>query len=168
MHNRPIAPWPFLITLLIFSCHQAATDKAPAGDSTDKKAPPPEALHNPEFRDQPKKDPAVIYKEEIKDDHLNHWSFSVNLYETSRTMDYRVKMQFEELPGDDTIHLPDLGTPPRPVLKKGDDKYTCIIGFLDNDNQFREYKLVYARNDQLGIKTLKHYSVTQGYKLVSQ
>jgi hypothetical protein len=156
------------MTLMILSCHQAATDKDSSADSTDKKTAPLEALHNPEFRQQPKKEPAVIYKEEIKDDHLNHWSFSVNLYETARTLDYRVKMQYEELPGEDTIHLPDLGTPPRPVLKKGDDKYTCIIGFLDNDNQFREYKLVYARHDQLGIKTLKHYSVTQGYRLVSQ
>ena len=126
-------------------------------------------MHNPEYRQEVKKEAVADYKEDIESDRLNRWSFSVHLYETHRTMDYRVRMQYEELQGEDTIHLPDLGTPPRLVLKKGSDKYSCIIGFLDNDNAFREYKLVYfSKQQELGIHTLRHYSVTQGYKLVSQ
>jgi len=116
-----------------------------------------------------KKEAVAEYKEEIKSDRLNHWAFSVHVYETNRTQDYRVKMQYEELQGEDTIHLPDLGTPPKLVLKKGNEQYSCIIGFIDNDSAFREYKLVYfSKQQELGIHTLKHYAVTQGYKLVSQ
>ncbi len=70
--------------------------------------------------------------------------------------------------GDDTIKLPDLGGQPRPVIQKGPDKYSCILGFMDNDSAFREYKMVYAKGDVFGIKTLKHYAVTQGYRLVSE
>jgi hypothetical protein len=106
------------------------------------------------------------YTEEKHD--MNNWVFSVKVYETGKTLDYRLKMQYETLEGDDTVHLPDLGTPPRLIIQKGKDKYSCVVGFMDNDNQFREYKLVYVqKGGVLATKTLKHYSVTQGYRLVS-
>jgi hypothetical protein len=169
MNKRPPAAWLLIFLFIYSSCHSPSAGKTPSGDSTAQKPAPVEAVHNPEFRQQVKKEAVADYKEDIAGDRLNRWDFSVHLYETNRTLDYRVKMQYEELKGEDTIHLPDLGTPPRLVIKKGGDKYSCIIGFMDNDNAFREYKLVYfSRQQELGIHTLKHYSVTQGYKLVSQ
>lgn len=167
MQRSAIVPLLLLIPVYFFACHSPAPDKT-GRDSSDKKpVAGVETLHNPEYRQQVKKEAVAEYKEDIND-HLNNWSFSVRLYETSKTVYYRVKMKYEELQGEDTLRLPDLGVAPRPVLQKGKDKYSCIIGFLDNDNTFREYKLVYVNKQELGIKTLKHYSVTQGYKLVSQ
>ncbi len=87
-----------------------------------------------------KKEPVAEYKEKIEDRLNKNWFFSVRLYETSRTLSYRVNMKYEELEGDDTLKLPDLGTPPKPVIQKGADPYSCMIGFMDNDNKFREYK----------------------------
>jgi hypothetical protein len=48
------------------------------------------------------------------------------------------------------------------------DQFSCIIGFLDNDKQFRELKLVQAKGDQLKIATLRHWVVTDHFRLVSQ
>ena len=94
--------------------------------------------------------------------------FSVRLYETAKTMSYRVAVEWEGLPASDTIKLPDIGSEPHPVLQKGADKSSCVIGFLDNDKVFREIKLVNAKGDQLKISTLKHWVVTDHYRLVSQ
>ncbi len=57
-------------------------------DSSDRK-PKVEALHNPEYRKQVKKEPVAEYRED-KSDNLNKWFFSVGAYETARTQYYRV------------------------------------------------------------------------------
>jgi len=69
-------------------------------------------------------------------------------------------MQFEEIRGEDTLILPNFGFIPKPILRKGKDKYACIIGFMDKENKFREYKLVYVKDgSRLKLVTLNHYSV---------
>ncbi len=167
MRSIPIVLSVISLSFSFFSCHSPAADPAASGADSSK-ARAVEAIHLPEFRSEVKKEPVAEYKEKI-DDRLNkNWFFSVRLYETSRTLSYRVNMKYEELEGDDTLKLPDLGTPPRPVIQKGKDPYSCMLGFMDNDNQFREYKLVSVKGDQLAIKAVKHYSVTQGYRLVSE
>jgi hypothetical protein len=71
-----------------------------------------------------------------------------------------MKIQFEEVRGEDTIKIPDLGIEPKPVIQKGNEKYSCVVGFLDANNQFREYKLIHVENsNQLKVTTLKHYFV---------
>jgi hypothetical protein len=156
------------LSFSFFSCHSSPAGQAgPGADSSGGKASV-EAIHNPEFRQQVKKEAVAEYKEKVNDRLNTNWFFSVQLYETSRTLSYRVHMQYEELEGEDTLVLPDLGAAPRPVIQKGKDNYSCMIGFMDKDNKFREYKLVSAKGDQLAIKAVKHYAVTQDYRLVDQ
>ena len=167
MKNFLVAVLVLLTSFCLSSCHSSGAHTGTDADSARSAAAPvPESVHNPEFREHLKTAAVADYKEEKND--MNNWFFSARLYETPKTMYYRLEMQYEELKGDDTLRLPDLGTPPRPVIRKGKDKYSCIIGFMDNEDQFREYKLVYVKdNEVLATKTLKHYSVTQGYRLVS-
>lgn len=114
----------------------------------------------PEDRREVKKEPVAEYKEKT-DDPLNDWYFTVRLYETPKTFEYRLTMQFEEIRGTDTLRLPNFGIMPKPVLQKGKEKYSCIIGFLDKDNKFLEYKKVYVKEGrQLKLVTLRVYSVT--------
>ena len=118
----------------------------------------------PDERKQIKKDPVASYKEKA-DDALNDWYFSVRLFETKKTFDYLLKMQFEEIRGEDTVRLPNLGFEPKPELRKGKDKYSCIIGFLDQQHNFREYKLVSVKNgNELKLTTLNRYSVVPSSK----
>ena len=112
----------------------------------------------PEFRKEIRSEAIATYKEKT-DNPLNDWYFRVSLYETSRTFHYLVKLEYEEIRGTDTLKLPNFGTLPRPVIQKGPDKYSCIIGFLDKENKFREYKKVYVKNNSLKVTAIKHYSV---------
>ena len=118
-----------------------------------------DALAIPETRSTVNPNPVQEFKEKT-DNPLNDWYFSVKLYETPQTFHYLLKMKFEEVEGEDTIRLPNFGIEPKPVLKKGGSKYSCIIGFLDSKGQFREYKLVHVENgSDLKLTTLKHYSI---------
>lgn len=113
----------------------------------------------PENRIDIKKEPIAAHVEKT-DDPLNDWYFSVKLYETEKTFHYRMQLEFEEIRGTDTLKIPDIGIVPEPVIRKGEDRYSCIIGFLDKDKQFREYKKVHVKNNTLKVTSLKHYAVT--------
>jgi hypothetical protein len=47
-------------------------------------------------------------------------------------------------------------------VKPGTEKLSCIIGFVDNQNNFREYKLLSAEDNNLKLTVLKSYAVS-GY-----
>ncbi|MHA4811832.1 hypothetical protein ACX0G9_27300 [Flavitalea flava] len=160
----------FVTSLSFFACHSSSTGNTGEKDSLIQKAAREfDVRRAPEDRKEPKKEAVVEYKEKMKSD-LNDHEFSVHLFETGKTNYYRVKMQSGTLIGEDTVKLPDLGTEPRPVLQKGKDRYSCIIGFMDNEDSFREYKLVYVKGegDALSIKTLKHYRVSSHFRLETQ
>ncbi|MBS1918221.1 MAG: hypothetical protein JST87_18275 [Bacteroidetes bacterium] len=152
------ASFAFYLVMALISC-QSGNSNTSATDSSGNK---PVVLNPtndiPEFRKEVAKEPVDQFREKT-DNPINDWYFSVKLYETPVTFHYLIKMQFEELTGEDTLKLPNFGTIPKPVIKKGDAKYSCIIGFMDNENKFREYKLVHVDGNQLKITTLKHYAV---------
>ena len=109
------------------------------------------------------KEPVASYSEKT-DNPLNDWYFKVQLFETEKTFEYLIKLQFEEIRGEDTLKLPNFGRMPEPQIKKGDEKYSCIIGFLDKENKFREYKKVYVQDNHLKITAIKH----NGVRVVNQ
>jgi hypothetical protein len=121
---------------------------------------------NPEMRQHVSSEPVAEYR--VKTNEKLDRYFSVRLFETSYTMRYLAKVEFEGLTGEDTVRLPDIGSAPHPALQKGPEKYSCIIGLQDNNKQFRELKKVYIteKEDQLKITTLKHYVVTENYRLL--
>src|SRR6185436_12934598 len=111
----------------------------------------------PEFRDSVQSEPVTEYSERTENP-LNEWYFSVKIFETKKTFHYLMKLQYEEMKGEDILKLPNTGTAPKPVIQKGPDKYSCIVGFMDMNNQFREYKKVYVTGNHLKITALKHYA----------
>jgi hypothetical protein len=167
--KSPLIPFVLSTVLLIFAGRNAAAQEHTRKDTfridpSNPVLPPPR--QNSEDRSKIKKEPVAEYREPTG--HRNG-NFIVKLYETSRTMRFRIDVDYEGLPGDDTLRFPDLGTPPRPVLKKGSTPLSCVIGFLDNDNLFREVKLVYVtpKGNQFKITTLRHWHVSTHYRLVN-
>jgi hypothetical protein len=143
----------------LLSCQSNNSRTNNTDSSTGKTHIIKQANYIPLVRKDIKKDPVDQYEEKT-DDRLNDWRFSVKLYETPKTFNYLIEMQFEEVQGEDTLRLPNLGNLPKPVLKKGEEKYSCVVGFIDNENKFREYKLVHVEKGNLKITPLKHYSVS--------
>lgn len=147
-----------VLVFLMVGCGQSGSHSTPDNEDSSGTAVVNPAASIPLYRDSVKKEPVTEYR--VKTDNpLNDWYFSVRLYETRKTFHYLIRLQFEELKGTDTLKLPNFGTLPRPEIRKGPEQYSCIIGFLDKDNQFREYKKVYVVGDRLKITALKHYAV---------
>ena len=147
---------PALIIIATVGCSDPS--KHDTNDQGAESNPKPLTVTIPEYRDSVSKQAVAQHREKV-DNPLNDWYFSVRLYETPRTFHYLVKLQFEEIEGEDTLKLPNFGTLPKPVIEKGKDQYSCIIGFLDKENKFREYKKVHVQGNRLKITTLKHYAV---------
>ena len=83
--------------------------------------------------------------------------FGAEVFETPETFKYFVVMYYDGTILNDTLTLPDLGIQPVVQIKPGTEKLSCFIGFLDDKNVFREYKMLAIKNDQLILKTLKRY-----------
>jgi len=153
--------------IIALSCNHtekknSAADPTPAANTTPAVTAADEI---PLYRDSVRTEPVAEYR--VRTDHpLNEWYFQVRLYETPKTFHYLIKLQYEEIRGEDTLKLPNFGKLPEPVIRKGPEQYSCIIGFMDKDNQFREYKKVYVENEQLKITALKQYGVTRSRKEV--
>lgn len=148
-----------LCLLLSISCGQGNENTAEKKDSAATASEPALRPENvPLDRDNVKKEPVAEYKVRTENP-LNDWYFQVQLYETPKTFHYLIKLEYEVIEGKDTLKLPNFGMMPKPVIQKGPDKYSCIIGFLDKDNKFREYKKVYVKGNTLKIEAIKHYGV---------
>lgn len=147
----------YLVLLLIISCSENNT--AGSKENTEHKTTSNVKPVISTTRDTVKTAPVATYAVRT-DNPLNEWYFKVQLFETPQTFKYLVKLQFEEIQGEDTLTLPNLGTMPEPLIQKGPDKYSCILAFKDQDGEIREYKKVYVKNNSLKITALKHYTVT--------
>lgn len=147
-----------LIPFFAISCASGPEKKDEAQPATEQKVLNP-ANNIPEERTEVKEEPVASYSVKT-DDPLNDFYFSVKLFETKKTFHYLMKLEFEAIDGKDTLKLPNFGIMPEPVIKKGPEKYSAIIGFMDKDKQFREYKKVYVVGDKLKVTALKHYGVS--------
>jgi hypothetical protein len=90
---------------------------------------------------------------------LNNWHFSVKVYETEERFHYLMKLEYMELRKTDTLKIPNIGIEPKIEIHKAKDEYSCIVGFFDKNNNFKEYKLVSAKDDKLKVTVLHHYGV---------
>jgi hypothetical protein len=83
--------------------------------------------------------------------------FGAEIFETPATFKFLLVMYFDGTTQNDTLAFPDLGILPVVQIKPGTENLSCIIGFLDNKNVFREYKMVAIKNNRLVLSTLKRY-----------
>jgi len=150
---------PLLFSIFIISCgsKEPSKSKQPVVEKKPDTRSPADKI--PAFRKEISKKAIASYKEKT-DNPLNDWYFQVQLFETERTFHYLMKLEYETIHGIDTLRLPNFGTLPEPVIQKGPEKYSCIVGFLDKDKKFREYKKVYVKNEVLKVTAIKHYAVS--------
>ena len=141
--------------MLLLACNSASHTNT-NGDTTTSSISITETIA--QDRETPKPNAIATYEVKLNND-LNDWYFRVKLFETNKRFVYKVTMQYQEITGEDMIEFPNLGYEPLPELRKGPSDLECIVGFLDQNKTFREYKLVSAKNDQLKITTLKRYAV---------
>ncbi len=146
--------YPFIMAVIIVaSCKNNDKNPAPS-DST-------VVISNdtiPETRTSVKKEPVASYSQPVKDE-LNDWKFVVQIYETKKTFQFTLRVQYKELRVSDSLKIPNFGIRPVVELRKGPEPFSCIIGFLDKKGEFKEYRKAYIKNDNLKITTLNNYYV---------
>jgi hypothetical protein len=138
------------LVVLLFSCNTETgsnnnRDSAVSGEIAETRS-----VVNP--------NPVKVYTETVKSFETTD-EFKVALFETEETYHYLIKINYKNLEAEDTLRVPNFGEVPSVEIKKGDKRPSCIVGFLDNDKQFRESKLVYFDDNKIGIHILKHYGV---------
>ncbi len=136
--------------LLLF-CLSACQSDTLAGEDTNETKTLVTNDTIPELRDSISKMPVATYISS-KGEKLE-----VKVYETQLTFQFIMKMKYKFLDEPDTLHIPNFGIRPRIVIKDGEDEQSCIIGFLDKKNQFRDYKLITVKTGNLQVKVLKRY-----------
>ncbi|CAN5431242.1 hypothetical protein BH10BAC2_BH10BAC2_49720 [soil metagenome] len=144
----------FFSLLIIFSScdnESSIVVENPTKDSVVNKEPVPE------MRTTVNTKPVASFSKKVPDE-LNDWKFAVNIYETKETFHYLMKMQYMELTAEDTLKIPNFGIVPNIEVKAGKEPYSCIIGFLDKQNVFKEYKLVTAKEGNLSVRILHRYA----------
>ena len=100
----------------------------------------------PEVRKVVNNKPIASYLVPVNDPVLKQ-KFGVEIYETSLTFQYLLRMQYEGMRVTDTLKIPNFGTWPAVKINPGKDKLSCIIGFLDKKKDFKEYKMLTAKGD---------------------
>jgi hypothetical protein len=139
--------------ILLFSCNQK---KESEGTNESSMTILNDTI--PTVRKVVSKAAVASYSEVVKDmDNLNDWKFAVDVFETAETFKYKVKIKYKELDADDDLTLPNFGIQPQVKLEKGEEELSCIIGFLDKDGAFMEFKRVEVIQNQLKIKQTKGY-----------
>jgi hypothetical protein len=160
LHHRSWIKWFLLPFACLSGCGHvnpgASTFHVDSSDPAIQSARPYD-----ETRSVVRIEPVAEYREKT-DNPLNDWYFTVRVFETPKTFEYLLKMQYEELKGEDTLRLPNFGMAPKPALKKGSVPYSCIVGFADRSGQFLPYKKVYVTEGRImKLTTLYKYSLTQ-------
>jgi len=115
--------------------------------------------------------PIAEYVKYLGDKASKDWKFSVNIYETKERFKFLLRMKctrtgYTEMNETDTLKIPNFGIQPKVEIHKGNDEFSCIIGFLDKKGEFKEYKQVAIKDNQMKLTTLRKYFVGV-YKTVS-
>jgi hypothetical protein len=142
-------------TLFIFACNNSNTLQSKnSGDTTS-------FVTNdtvPEGRAIVSKSPVASYMVPVGNRVLKQ-NFGVQVYETPLTFQYLLRMQFGGMIEMDTLKIPNFGIQPVVEVRPGKDKLSCIIGFLDKKKEFKEYKMLTAKGNQMKLIVLKRYYV---------
>ena len=147
-----------LLILLLIACN-AGSDKTPGNNGGDSVVLTSDKISADRKNINPQ--PVKTYSETIKSFETTD-EFKVGVYETELTFKYLVKISYKQLEVKDTLRVPNFGTQPVVEIKKGDSiRPSCIVGFLDKEQNFRESKLVYYKDDKIKVKVLKYYAVFQ-------
>lgn len=150
--------YSFLLLLALLCCNKSEK----SSENTTNGNEPGRAINDtiPLTREKVEKSPVASYSEKVKDE-LNDWRLAVDIYETKETFKFLMKIEYMVQEAEDTLTIPNFGIMPKVEIRKGPEKESCIVGFLDKKGEFKEYKLIALKEKQLKIKTLKYYARTR-------
>lgn len=112
----------------------------------------------PPERDKVSAAPVAAYSVKVPDE-LNEFQFAVKLYETPLRFRYKATVRYKMMDVKDSVDIPNFGYQPRVDVKKAEGDLACMIGFYDEEGNFRDLKKVEVINNQLRIRQVKRYGI---------
>lgn len=114
-----------------------------------------------ENRINPSSKPVATYSVPVDDGvgNMNNWKFAVNIYETAKTFEYKVNIQYKEIRSSEIVQIPNFNILPVVAIQPGKNAMSCIIGFNNARGEFKDYIQVSVSNDQLKFKKINNYKV---------
>lgn len=146
----------FMAAICFIACNNQSTADVEAG-KVEVKIITNDTI--PRIRTEINRNAVATFSKVVPDD-LNKWRFAVSVFETKETFHYLMKIEYMEMRESDTLKIPNFGVQPKIEIREGKEKYSCIIGFFDKDNNFKEYKAVTANGDKLKVTILHRYAVS--------
>ncbi len=147
--------YSFLLLLALLCCKKPKNNDE---SSAQNNGEPSKAINDtiPLTREKVENSPIASYSEKVKDP-LNDWRLAVDVYETKETFKFLMKIEYMVQEAEDTLTIPNFGIMPKVEVRKGPEENSCIVGFLDKQGEFKDYKLIALKEKQLKISTLKYY-----------
>ena len=144
---------PFCLLPIVISCHSnnaPATGHADGSSAVQVQWQPPAAG-----------DIVTQYKERVAEDNLNEKYFRITVIATedSKAGSYRLKLEYGFNINETEVRLPEWnkGVILKPVLKKGNGNYHCLLGFDTGDGEFHELYTIDAGGGDIRMKQTKGY-----------
>lgn len=104
------------------------------------------------------------FVEKVAEDKLNNSYFRVVVETTaeSKNGNYTLKLEYGYNKNETTIDLPKWykGIILKPVLKAGENKYECELGFDAGDGVFKEFYQIKVEKGDIKLKQIKGYYTT--------
>jgi len=97
----------------------------------------------------------------VKSDTINKFTFGIDIVADSDIASgvYDIDANYEYYTTEGILTMPKGGEDFKPVIRKGTEPYTYIIGFyMPGDTTFYDYMQVSATKSQMSIKYIKAYS----------
>jgi hypothetical protein len=145
------------VSLILICCNNPASNQIKSTTDTISE----KQISISEDRVNPEKKPIATFAVPVDDGmgNLNNWKFAVNIYETTKTFNYKVNVQYKEIRSTEIIQIPNFNTMPEVSIKPGKTGLDCMIGFNDAKGLFKEYIQVSVKNEQLKVKKVNSYAV---------
>jgi hypothetical protein len=149
------------LLLIVMFLYTGCAEKSKTGGSTTTTAISNDTI--PAERKNISRKPVASYVIPMGDPKLDR-KFGVEIFETAQTFKYLLLMYHDGTIEQDTLKIPNFGIWPTVKVQPGKEKLSCIIGFLDARKEFREFKMLSAKDDKLSLTILKQYGVSTYYK----
>jgi len=97
----------------------------------------------------------------VLEDKLNNFQFSIHVYTNDKTANgyYDVQTEWGPNIATTTMCMPDGGENLKPILRRGEQPYTYVIGFCyDADTAFNEFYQVQGSRGEIKARYLKSYT----------
>jgi hypothetical protein len=157
-----MSPKSFLLlsfTICLWSCNN--TPKPPKTANTDT------INHKPQWQPPPEGTVVAHYEEAIPEDKLNNGKFQVSIISTadSDIGKYTLKLGFKANINTTELQLPEWkpGIVLQPALKKAPEKYKVLVGFIAENNVFKEYYEVTADHKNIHLKKTMRYTLSERF-----